>query len=115
MKYIATISFGKDSTTMCDLLLKNGYPVDYIVFNDTLDEFDLMYAYKQKVEQYFLQRYGKEIITLKPNRNFNDSVLRIVKNSSDKSRNGNFIGLPVSNGEAMCHLRKTLKIDPFNS
>ena len=41
MKYIATISFGKDSTVMCDLLLKNGYPVDYIVFTDTLLEFPI--------------------------------------------------------------------------
>ena len=28
-KYIATISGGKDSTVMCDLLLKNNYQVDY--------------------------------------------------------------------------------------
>ncbi len=27
MKYIATISGGKDSTVMCDLLLKNNYPI----------------------------------------------------------------------------------------
>ena len=115
MKYIATISFGKDSTVMCDLLLKNGYPVDYIIFNDTLDEFDLMYEYKSKVEQYFKDRYGKDIITLIPNRNFNDSVLRTVKNSDTPSRNGQFVGLPVANGKAMCHLRKTLKVNPFDS
>ncbi len=115
MKYIATISFGKDSTAMCDLLLKNGYPVDYIVFNDTLDEFDLMYKYKSKVENYFKERYNKEIITLLPNRNFRDSVLRIVKKSETPARNGQFVGLPVANGKAMCHLRKTLKMNPFDS
>lgn len=61
MKYIATISFGKDSTVMCDLLLKNGYPVDYIVFKDTLMEFPFMYEYKEKVCAYFRERYGKEV------------------------------------------------------
>ena len=113
--YIATISFGKDSTVMCDLLLKNGYPVDYIVFNDTLDEFDLMYEYKIKVEKYFKDRYEKEVVTLLPNRNFNDSVMRTVKNSKNEERNGQSVGLPVANGEAMCHLRKTLKENPFDS
>ena len=61
MIYAATISFGKDSTVMCDLLLKNGYPVDYIVFTDTMLEFPMMYEYKQKVCRYFKERYGKEV------------------------------------------------------
>lgn len=41
MKYIATLSGGKDSTAMIDLLLRNNYPLDYIVFKDTLHEFHL--------------------------------------------------------------------------
>ena len=53
MKYIATISGGKDSTVMCDLLLKNGYQVDYIVFNNTLIEHKEMYQYINKLEKYF--------------------------------------------------------------
>lgn len=113
MKYIATISGGKDSVTMCDLLLKNRYPVDYIIFNDTTDEFDDMYNYIEKVKDYFLQRYNKEIIVTTPIRNFRDSVLRRVKNSRTPHRNGQYVGIPVpTNGQAMCHLRKTLKINP---
>ena len=57
MKYVATISFGKDSTVMCDLLLKNGYPIDYLVFTDTMLEFPMMYEYKEKVCEYFKNRY----------------------------------------------------------
>jgi len=64
--YIATISGGKDSVTMCDLLLKNGHKVDYIVFNDTLDEFEEMYSYLDRVEEYFKSRYKKTITRLKP-------------------------------------------------
>jgi len=110
--YIATLSGGKDSTAMCDLLLKNGYPVDYIVFNDTLQEHKLMYEYIEKLKQYFKDRYKKEIITTKPIRNFKDSILRKVTRSKTPERNGQYVGIPVANGKAMCHLRKTLKNNP---
>lgn len=45
MKYIATLSGGKDSTAMVDMLLRYSHPLDYIVFKDTLHEFELMYRY----------------------------------------------------------------------
>ena len=48
--YIAKLSGGKDSTAMCDLLLKNNYPLDFILFCDTLAEFDEMYVYLNKVK-----------------------------------------------------------------
>ncbi len=114
MEYIATISGGKDSVTMCDLLLKNGYPVDYIIFNDTYSEFVKMYDYIEKLKIYFKSRYNKEIIITYPIRNFKDSVLRKVTRSKTESRNGQFVGLPVANGKAMCHLRKTLKMNPMD-
>lgn len=82
--YIATISGGKDSVTMCDLLLKNGYPVNYIVFNDTLIEHDEMYEYIEKLKIYFLERYNKNILVLKPNKKPDDIIFRIVKRKSSK-------------------------------
>lgn len=82
--YIATISGGKDSTTMCDLLLKNGYPVDLIVFNDTLIEHDEMYEYINKLEDYFKLRYKKSITRLKPNKKPNDIIFRKVKKEDSK-------------------------------
>jgi len=74
MKYIATISGGKDSVAMCDLLLKNGYPIDYILFNDTGLEFKEMYKYIDKVESYFKERYNKEIIRTKPKKTFEELI-----------------------------------------
>ena len=70
--YIATISGGKDSTVATDLLLKNSYPVDYILFHDTLQEFPLMYDYIEKLKVYFKDRYNKDIIVLKPKTTFED-------------------------------------------
>ena len=112
MKYIVALSGGKDSTAMCDLLLKNNYPVDYILFNDTLSEYPEMYEYIEKLNEYFTLRYGIGITRTTPIRGFKDSVLRTVTRSKTESRNGQCVGLPVASGEAMCHLRKTLKMNP---
>lgn len=70
MKHIATLSGGKDSTAMIDLLLRYKKPLDYIVFYDTLHEFGLMYEYIDKLSKYFKARYNKEITMLKPKKEF---------------------------------------------
>ena len=67
--------------------------------------------YGEKTKELII-RYSKEITTTTPIRSFKESILRKVTRSKTKSRNGNYVGLPVANGEAMCHLRKTLKINP---
>ena len=109
MKYIATISGGKDSVTMCDLLLKNNYPVDYIVFNDTLDEFDEMYVYLDKVEAYFKRRYGKEIVRTKPIRTYDDYIFHTL---SKGDREGMISGLPCASA-GFCTWRRDAKVVPF--
>ena len=108
--YIATISGGKDSVTMCDLLLKNGYPVDNIIFSDTLEEFDDMYIYIDKVNEYFKSRYKKEITILKPNSTFDDWCFGVIKKETAK-RVGMVRGIPTKNG--MCYWRRESKIYPM--
>ncbi len=108
MKYVATISGGKDSVTMCDLLLKNDYPVDYIVFNDTLDEFEEMYIYIDKVAKYFKERYGKEIITTKPNWTYDKYILG---ERTRGEREGIVRGLP-NGSDSFCTWRREAKINP---
>lgn len=83
--YIATISGGKDSVAMVDLLLKNNYPVDYIVFNDTKLEFKEMYEYMEKVKKYIKEKYDKEIITLKSEKElFKDIIFGRISKRSKK-------------------------------
>jgi len=108
MKYIATISGGKDSVTMCDLLLKNGYAVDYIVFNDTLDEFDEMYVYLDKVEAYFKRRYGKEITRTKPNWTYDRYIFG---ERTRGEREGIVRGLPNAS-DSFCTWRREAKNIP---
>lgn len=112
MKYIATLSGGKDSTVMCDLLLSNGYPVDYILFNDTTAEYPEMYAYIEKLKEYFMRKHKMEITITQPSKTFEQGLLSKVFRSKKEYRNGQYVGIPVASGEAMCHLRKTLKINP---
>jgi 3'-phosphoadenosine 5'-phosphosulfate sulfotransferase (PAPS reductase)/FAD synthetase len=110
MKYIATISGGKDSVTMCDLLLKNGYPVDEIIFTDTLEEFNEMYIYIEKLKDYFKTRYGKEITVLKPKSTFEDWAYGTIEKDGAK-RKGMIRGIPTKDG--MCYWRREAKIYPI--
>lgn len=111
--YIATISGGKDSTAMCDLLLKNGYPVDYIVFKDTLHEFDEMYKYVKKVNEYFKLRYKKQITFLKPTKTLEDMVYGKISDRKGSTRAGQIRGLPMPIGYP-CWWRREAKNHPFD-
>jgi 3'-phosphoadenosine 5'-phosphosulfate sulfotransferase (PAPS reductase)/FAD synthetase len=111
MTYIATLSGGKDSVTMCDLLLKNGHKVDYIVFNDTLNEFDEMYKYIDKIEDYFKRRYKKEIIRLKPHTT-NDFKSSMFRKRTKGKRAGKIAGLRSAK-DPFCEWRRDAKIAPF--
>ncbi|TLP41070.1 phosphoadenosine phosphosulfate reductase family protein [Arcobacter arenosus] len=107
--YIATISGGKDSVTMCDLLLKNGYPVDYILFTDTLHEHKKMYDYIEKLKIYFRSKYNKKITILKPKSTFEHWAFGVLERGE---RKGSIRGLPnLSNG--MCYWRRESKVKPM--
>ena len=108
--YVATISFGKDSTVMCDLLLKNGYPVDYIVFTDTMLEFPMMYEYKEKVTKYFKERYGKEVIVTKPDSTFESWCFGKINSGEMK---GYIRGIPMVWAEP-CYWRRESKVKPID-
>lgn len=119
MKYVATISGGKDSVTMCDLLLKTKdkhgnqkYPVDYIVFSDTLIELPQMYSYIEKLKKYFLERYRKEIIVTKPNKTFEQMVFGII-NQKGAERIGWIKGIP-NPMLGFCEWRRESKIYPYD-
>lgn len=108
MKYVATISFGKDSTVMVDLLLKNNYPVNYIVFTDTKLEFPIMYEYKEKVIKYFKERYNKDVIITKPKTTFEYWCFGTIESGELK---GYVRGIPMVWSEP-CYWRRESKVKP---
>lgn len=109
--YIATCSGGKDSTTMVDLLLRNKYPVDLIVFNDTLAEHTEMYDYIKKINDYWEQRYGIGITTLAPNKTPEDLFFKKVKLETSEYI-GQVKGI-VSPIMGFCEWRSEAKIRPL--
>ena len=109
VKYIALFSGGKDSVAMTDLLLKNNYPVDYIVFNDTSIEFDLMYEYIKKVDLYFQKKYNKSITTIEPIIEFKEHLLGRRKRGKNVGRVRGFFTPSVS----FCDIRRENKEKSF--
>jgi len=109
MKYIATISGGKDSVAMTDLLLKNGYPVDYIVFNDTKLEFKMMYDYIDKLNNYFKERYKKEIIVTEPRKTFKELIFSSRTRGKRKGKIKGFLSPEMP----FCDFRKYAKEYPL--
>lgn len=64
MKYIASVSFGKDSLAMLLRLMEESWPLDAVVFYDTGMEFDCIYKIRDKIKPVLKER-GVEYVELK--------------------------------------------------
>lgn len=64
-KYIASVSFGKDSTAMILKLIEEHKPLDEVVFYDTGMEFDCIYKVRNKILP-ILKKHGIAYKELKP-------------------------------------------------
>lgn len=68
-KYIASVSWGKDSLAMLIYILENKLPLDEVVFYDTGMEFQAIYNNRNKMLRYLKQR-GIKYTELKPDKPF---------------------------------------------
>lgn len=69
MKYIASVSFGKDSLAMLLRLLEENKPLDEVVFYDTGMEFKAIYRIRDIVK-FILEKKGIKYTELYPKCNF---------------------------------------------
>ena len=83
MKYIASVSFGKDSLAMLILIIKNKLPLDEVVFYDTGMEFNAIYNIRDKAK-IWLNQLGIKYTELKPTMDFKNKMY----NYPHKSRKG---------------------------
>ena len=67
--FVASVSWGKDSTAMLHLLLDRGDPLDEVVFYDTGAEFDAVYAERDRMVPLLAER-GVRYMELRPKRPF---------------------------------------------
>lgn len=83
MKYIASVSFGKDSLAMLLLIIEKGLPLDEVVFYDTGMEFNAIYKLRDKIIPLLNDKQIR-YTELKPTMAFKDKMY----NYSHKGRNG---------------------------
>lgn len=74
MKYVASVSFGKDSLAMLLRLLEEGSPLDVAVFYNTGMEFDAIYHIRDQVKP-LLEQHGVRFVELYPEEPFLYSML----------------------------------------
>ena len=79
MKYVASLSGGKDSVAMVLRLMEENRPLTHVVFYDTGMEFKAVYRILDKIKPH-IEEYGAEFSLLKPENDFLvDMLLRPVK------------------------------------
>ena len=83
MKYIASVSFGKDSLAMLLRLIEENKPLDEVVFYDTGMEFECIYNLKNKALK-LLKAHNIKYTELKPKETF----LYTMFEKPVKKRNG---------------------------
>lgn len=69
MRYIASVSFGKDSLAMLLILIEKQYKLDEVVFYDTGMEFKAIYDIRDKVKELIKDKNIK-YTELKPKESF---------------------------------------------
>lgn len=69
MKYIASVSFGKDSLAMLLVLIEENWPLDEVIFYDTGMEFQAIYDIRDKVKENLKEKDIK-FTELKPEYDF---------------------------------------------
>ena len=69
VKFIASVSFGKDSLAMLLRLMAENKPLDAVVFYDTGMEFEAIYRIRDKIKPY-LELFGIEYVELHPDTPF---------------------------------------------
>ena len=83
MKYIASVSFGKDSLAMLLMLIEKKWKLDEVVFYDTGMEFKAIYNTRDKVKT-LLKEKNIKYTELKPTEPFSYKMLE----KEVKKRNG---------------------------
>lgn len=113
MKYILSLSFGKDSMALLIEVLKRNLPLDYVIFCDIKfngeisGEHPLMAEWIPKAEQKLKDSFGIDVIHLTAQKNFTEQFYTVKQKGNHI---GDRYGFPYTIG-AWCNGR--LKLDPI--
>lgn len=106
IKYIASVSFGKDSLAMLLRLIEEKKPIDYVVFYDTGMEFSSIYRIRDKVVK-MLDDLGIKFVQLSPEDPFLYSMLE--KEIKYKNKPGYHSGYGWCGGPCRWHTRQKIR------
>ena len=110
MKYIASVSFGKDSVAMLLTIFDHRLPLDEVVFYDTGMEFDAIYKVRDKMVNEYLLPRGIKYTELKPDVPFEYKMFEKEVNG----RNGKHFGYSWCGGRCRWGTTEKLKaIDKY--
>ena len=88
MKYIASVSFGKDSLAMLLRLIEEKEPLDEVIFYDTGMEFNAIYNIRDKIKK-LLEKHNIKFTEFKPKNSFlYDMFEREVKSKNGEIHKG---------------------------
>lgn len=93
MRYVASVSFGKDSLAMLLRLIAEEKPLDEVVFYNTGAEFDCIYRIRDFIVANYLIPLGIKYTELKPDTDFFEMMLK----KEVKHRDGS-----ISKGYSWC-------------
>lgn len=99
MKHVYSLSGGQDSTAMTVRALELGFPVDYIIFLDTGNEFPEMYDYLDKLDFWLQNKYDISITRLQSKHTLESLVFTPFTRGK---RVGIVRGLPYSSSLSFC-------------
>lgn len=115
MEYIASVSYGKDSLAMLEILKEYGEPLDRIVHAEVMAtptipaDLPPMMGFKAKADKIIKQRYGIEVEHLHSKKSYEEQFYTLRKN---KATGKNIIyGFPIVRG-AWCN--SELKVSVLN-
>ncbi len=106
MQYIASISYGKDSLAMLEVIKQHDMPLDRIVHveimaTDTIHaDLPPMVAFKAKADKIIKERYGVEVEHLYNKETYEQHFYRV--RTSKGKRSGTIYGFPMRSG-AWCN------------
>lgn len=110
VKYVASVSFGKDSLAMLLKLMEENKPIDKVVFYNTGMEFDSIYTLRDKLKPT-IKKYGAEFVELNPDKSFLYYMLK--HKVIHRNNNGYHIGYGWCGGR--CRWGTTSKLQSINN
>lgn len=121
MEYIASISYGKDSLAMLEVIARHGLPLDRIVHVEIMATRDIpadlpeLTAWKKQADETILARYGIPVEHISADVTYEDLFYKIPKRRENSSvAQGKILGFPSLRSQWCSKALKVLVMRKLN-